>query len=194
MKYIWFVLMVFISACAKEEIYSCKDRTKCPEGALHEAKKALKNKDMTMFFETITDNEVRLKLRNSIGMCSSLKRKESKKYGYNESIGCDEILEKYGWEEPKYNHPSEINNHWDDAVKNIQYPRKMLFELETNHREYARASSFVWSYLEPVKILSTTTQGNTAYSNIEWHGENRKLLYYKSQQGWQFEVEPWEAH
>lgn len=187
-------VLPFLFSCSGDENYRCSKRDVCPEGALVEAKEALRKKDMVGFFETITDREVRSKLKNSIGLCSSLKLTEVRKYGYEESTGCDLILEKYGWVEPKYIDPSEITGLWEQAVLKIKAPRKMLYELETNHREFGKGASFSWSYLEPIKLIETVEQENTAYSIVDWGGQNTKLLYYKTQDGWQFEPEPWEAY
>ncbi|MBB3166836.1 hypothetical protein [Simiduia aestuariiviva] len=187
-------IMIFLISCSNKEGYRCEKRNVCPEGALFEAKTALRKKDMMAFFETITDKEVRAKLKNSIGLCSSLKLDQVKKYGYKESTDCELILNNYGWIEPEYQHPSEITGLWESAIMRISEPRKMLYELEINHRKHSNASSFVWRYLEPVKIIETVEDGNTAYSVVDWGGEKTKLLYYNTEAGWQFEQAPWEAY
>ena len=193
-RVLFFLLLPLLISCSSGENYRCSKRDLCPEGALIEAKEALRKKDMVSFFETITDGEVRSKLKNSISLCSSFKLKEVKKFGYEESTGCELILKKYGWSNPQYNAPSEITDLWEKAILTIDAPRKMLYELETNHREYGKGASFAWSYLEPVKLVETVEEGSTAYSIVDWGGENMKLLYYKTQDGWQFEPEPWEAY
>jgi len=192
MRFCWVITILLLVSF--NDVNTCVDRKLCPEGAIYEAKKSLHRKDLVEYFETLTDKEMQGTLKNSISICSSSKLKEIKQYSYNESRGCEDILSKYGWIEPKYQDPSEITRLWQEAILKIEEPRKMVVELEINHRKNGSGSSFVWSYLDPVKIKNAVVNGDTAYSEVEWHGEEQRILYEKHSSGWRFEVEPWVAH
>ena len=182
MRQLFTVLLLFLlQACTSYE-----DRSISPETSFLNARKALHNKDLNTYFDSLTTKAVLTTLKNSISICSSSKLIEVQKYGYEESSGCDLILEKYGWKTPNVT-PENINSAWQRELERIQKPREMVVELETNHREKGAGASFVWRYLDNVTIKNVNIAGNEATAEVDWSGESKVVSFEKDSTGWRFD-------
>lgn len=185
MRTLFILAALCFSGCNFSDPYP--DRTSSPSNAFQAARAALDNRDIAAHFDALTDNAVHLFLQNSIDICASSKLYEAQKLGYSESIGCDLILERHGWVEPTETKPDRIDAAWRDAILQIQNPRTMVVELETNHRKYGAGSSFVWSYLDFIVITSIVEEGPSARAESLWSGEPHELIFERDETGWRFD-------
>ena len=186
MKSFFIVLLFVVVGCEQKKTYG--DRNESPESSFFIARSALHNRDLEKYFDSLTYNAVLQTLSNSIAICSFSKLQQIQDSGYNESTGCDSILEKYGWEEPGIKNPDEIIKAREEALRQIDEPRKMVVELEQNHRHMGAGSSFVWNYLDDVEIIDTKIKGNSAESVAKWNGEDHIFKFQLDETGWRFDT------
>ena len=154
-----------VASCNQHE-EGLTDRTLKPEAALNSARAALHRKDLFGYFDTLTDEAVRETLVNSINICLFSYRPQAQKLGRSPSVGCKDILTKYGWVKPIDNETNKISAAWRESLINISDPRSMVSELEKNHRKEGAGSSFVWEYLDPVTIIHIDEHGSRAVAKV----------------------------
>ena len=168
-------------ACGAEP-ETVPDRRTAPEAALASARAALHRHDLAGYFDSITDAAVRRTLVNSIGICLLPKdpevRRKMEALGNSPSIGCEAILQKYGWVAGDY------------TLTKIARPREFATELEGNHRLSETGSSFVWDYLDDMELENVRIDGNTASAVADWHGEKVTVRFERDSSGWRFDPNP----
>lgn len=185
------VLLTLILGCAREK---APDRHESPEAALVAARVGLHNHDLASYLDALSDEEVLLTLKNSISICSMSRNPEARRqleaYGHRPSIGCDQILQKYGWVEPDARRSKEISRAWSEALERIARPREMCVELEANHRRTGAGSSFVWEWLDGVTVKNVEVHGDTAKAIGSWSGEEKPVVFRRDRSGWRFTPTP----
>lgn len=178
---------LFVASCnqvASEQV----DRLESPESSFEAARTSLQRRDLNGYFDALTDNAVRRTLSNSISICLGSFRPEIRQYGYKPSIGCHNVLDRHGWVGPKSYTETASTESWDEAVDSIVEPRRMAAELERLHRENDSGSSFVWEYLDSVRLRDIEISGSTATAIGEWPQDMVQVRFEKDETGWRFET------
>ena len=63
----------------------------------------------------------------------------------------------------------------------------MAAELEELHRENNSGTSFVWEYLDSVRLEDVEISGNTATATAQWAQDTTKVRFEKDETGWRFD-------
>lgn len=163
------------------------DRAESPEASFNAARQALRHRDLTGYFDALTDQEVRRTLSNSIGICKSSKLVKIQQHGYEPSVGCEALLDRYGWVDPDIDKAQNPTVAWTAALAKIKEPRRLVAELEELHRDNRAGSSFVWEWLESVKVHDVTITGATATGIAEWSTGAATVKFEKDETGWRFD-------
>jgi hypothetical protein len=81
---------------------------------------------------------------------------------------------------------------FDAAMAAVTDVRRAAVAVETANRESGVGTSFVWSYLDSIRVISVKTQGDRAVATVEWSNDRVEMRFVKDRSGWRFEpnVEP----
>lgn len=187
-----FACIVFafcLLACSRPDRSVSPDRSAGPEAALESARVALGHRDMDGYFDALTEKAARDIMANSIGICLGKKLPAMRELGYKPSEDCEGILTTYGW-------PSDggkTTAAFKVAVARIENPRALAASLETNHRKHGAGTSFVWEYLERLKVADIVVEGVTAKGTADWgDGERKPIIFLRDQTGWRVDPTPWQ--
>jgi hypothetical protein len=160
------------------------NRADAPEAAFHAARAGLKNHDLRVYFDSLTDAAARNHLANSVTICLAGTDPAAVAAGLKQSTGCQAILQRHGWPSQGAKTPGQ----YQSAVAEIRNPRAMAQELEENHRKFGVGSSFVWEYLDTVKVSDIVVRGSYATGVAEWNTqEKRPIKFVKDETGWRFD-------
>ena len=169
------------------------DRRAHPETAITAARYALHHHDLTAYYDTLTDRGVRKTLKNSIAICTFSSNPavlaQMQATGHHPSIGCEAILKRHGWLEPRGSTPDDITKAWEKALAAIHNPRVMAAELEKNHREQGAGTSFVWGWLDGVELKNLSIHGNTATAIATFSSGDSPVAFERDETGWRFTPE-----
>jgi hypothetical protein len=138
----------------------------------------------------ISDEEVRETLSNSISICLVSNSPAMLKIGRPPSQGCEAIMAKHGWREPKEPDPTALRKAWRESIMQVTDPRRMAYELEKNHRVYGTGSSFVWEYLDDVSVVAVEERGSRAVAKVKWNSEDKVVEFERDVTGWRFTPHP----
>lgn len=174
------ILALTVSSCSE----SIPNRTESPEAAFLAARAGLRNHDLRTYFDALTDQAVRDDLKNSAMICLAGANPQAVAAGLKRSVGCEAILERYSW-------PARAGSSTDLyrlAIAKVQDPRAMAAELETNHRKHGVGSSFVWEYLDKVRLSDLVIEGTKAHAMAAWETDDkREVRFEKDATGWRFD-------
>ncbi|SMC16449.1 hypothetical protein SAMN02745857_00192 [Andreprevotia lacus DSM 23236] len=178
------MVAMLLAACQSEPL---PDRHASPEAALQAARAALHQHDLAGYFDALADGTVRDHLANAIMICTMTKSVEGmtvlRNSGHPPSTGCIEIEKKYGWRDPV---PGNSPSAFRQALQQVKQPREFVTELEGNHRRTDSGTSFVWEYLDNVKLTRVEIHGGQASAQASWGGETRTVYFERDQTGWRF--------
>lgn len=185
------------AACIATALAACSaqdgapiDRMASPEAAFIAARTALHRHDLPAYFDAITDTAVIETLKNSITICLASNNQDAIRQGVRPSFGCENILRKYEWKAPVVSDPSKSDAVWKAALKSIPNPREMGAELEARHRNAGAGSSFVWDYLDPVKLGPISIDGSKAKATSRWDGQPVVIRFERDSTGWRVNTFP----
>lgn len=178
---------VLVASC-NQDTSEQVNRLETPESSFEAARTSLQRRDLEGYFDALTDNAVRRTLSNSISICLGSFRPEIQKFGYKPSIGCHDVLDRHGWAGPKSYTEIASMESWDEAVNSIVEPRSMAADLERLHRENDSGSSFVWDYLDSVRLRDIEISGSTATATGESPSDMVQIRFEKDETGWRFET------
>jgi hypothetical protein len=181
MRTLVFILVAAGIAACSEPVPS---RAESPEAAFVAARAGLRNHDLGTYFDALTDSGARGDLANSVTICMAGNNPAAVAAGLKASVGCEKILERYGWPAQGAKTPSE----YKAAIAKIREPRALAKELEENHRRYGVGSSFVWEYLDNVKLSDVVIRGSRATGMARWDTDGKKPVEFeKDETGWRFD-------
>jgi hypothetical protein len=172
-------------------LFACTEaipnRAESPEAAFRAARAGLRNHDLRVYFDSLTDAGVRADLANSVTICVAGSNPAAVAADIKQSVGCESILQRYGWPMQKKMTLGE----YKEAISRIQNPRAIAQELEENHRKHGVGSSFVWEYLDNVTVSGIAIRGSHATGLAEWNpDEKRAVEFEKDGTGWRFNPMP----
>lgn len=177
-------IIVFLGAAV---LIACSeavpDRAQSAESAFLAARAGLRNHDLRVYFDALTDSAVRADLANAVMICVARNNPAAVAGGLKQSVGCESILERHGWLGQEAKTPPGYKS----AVAKVRDPRGLARELEENHRKYGVGSTFAWEYLDNVKISQIVIQGSRASALAQWDAyEKRPVEFEKDETGWRF--------
>ncbi|MFZ6745249.1 hypothetical protein ACO0LC_18650 [Undibacterium sp. JH2W] len=185
MKHTFLFTLMILAVCSCSE--PIPNRAESPEAAFLAARAALKNHDLKTYFDALTDQAVLDELGNSVMICLSGSNPKAVAAGLKQSIGCEEILKRYNWPASAGNFPDA----YKAAIAKIHDSRSLAAELEANHRRYDAGTSFVWDYLDKVRLSNLVVEGTKAHASAEWEsGDKGDVRFEKDATGWRFDPMP----
>lgn len=174
------LLALAVSSCSEP----IPNRADSPEAAFLAARAGLRNHDLRIYFDALTDQAVRDDLKNSAMICLAGANAQAVAAGLRRSVGCEAILERYNW-------PARAGGSTDWyklAIAKVQDPRTLAAELETNHRKHGVGSAFVWEYLDKVRLSDFVMDGTKARAMATWETDDkREVRFVKDATGWRFD-------
>jgi hypothetical protein len=173
-------LAILLVACADDTGIS---RADSPLASVESAKLALARKDIPRYVDALTEPAARRLMANSVAICLS-KNHPVAAAKLNPSLGCEGILEKYGWPAGEAKSPEAFR----EAVSRVRDPRGLAAELETNHRKYRAGSSFVWEHMDSLKVRDLVVRGGSAKGMADWgSGLVQPISFQRDDTGWRYD-------